>query len=228
MTAQVGGASPLSSMVVTTRQDDVNPEQRSVLRRQLRRIRRSLSRQQQQQAAWAVAHTLLRAPCIKPGARIGIYLAMPGELDLAPFIKLAWLRHCQLFVPHITHARRRQMVFAHFTPASRLRNHQWGMTQLSGSPSAIASLMLDVVLVPLVGFDGSGNRLGMGAGFYDRHFARLRRNQQYERHWRRPHLMGVAYACQQVTALPPQAHDVRLDAVVTERGWVRGEATNTR
>ena len=73
---------------------------------------------------------------------------------------------------------------------------------------------LDLVLVPLVGFDARGHRLGMGAGLYDRHFAFLRQR----RAWRRPLLIGLAFEAQKVVRLAEEAHDVQLDGVVTERG----------
>ena len=76
--------------------------------------------------------------------------------------------------------------------------------------------MLDLVLVPLVGFDGAGNRLGMGGGFYDRSFAFLG-----QRRWRRPRLVGVAFDLQRVDRLPRRAWDVPLDAVASERGCYR-------
>ena len=213
MTAQVGGASPLSRAAVIT--------ERNALRQQLRRARRLFSPPQQHYAAKAVASRLGRDPLITPGARIGIYLALPEELNLDEFIALAWSRGCQLFVPHITHLRRRRMAFHPFTCASRLRTHRWGMPQLRDiRQPAINSLILDAVLVPLVGFDVSGQRLGMGAGFYDRHFARLRGSRQ----WRRPRLIGVAYAAQQVSQLPAPAHDIRLDRIVTERAVIVAKA----
>jgi 5-formyltetrahydrofolate cyclo-ligase len=195
--------------------------ERAALRQQLRRARRLLSPHQQHYAAKAVAWRLGREPLIAPGARIGIYLALPEELNLDEFINLAWSRGCQLFVPHITHLRRRRMAFHPFNCASRLRTHRWGMPQLRDiRQPAINSLMLDAVLVPLVGFDDSGHRLGMGAGFYDRHFARLRGSRQ----WRRPRLIGVAYAAQQVSQLPAQAHDIGLDRIVTERAVIVAKA----
>jgi 5-formyltetrahydrofolate cyclo-ligase len=57
-------------------------------------------------------------------------------------------------------------------------------------------------------------RLGMGAGFYDRAFAYRR----WRRAWHKPRLIGIAYAFQEVPRIVPAAHDVRLDAVVTEEG----------
>jgi 5-formyltetrahydrofolate cyclo-ligase len=73
---------------------------------------------------------------------------------------------------------------------------------------------LDLVLVPLVGFDERGTRLGMGAGFYDRHFAFLR----HRRTWHWPRLLGLAFDVQRVERLADAAHDVPLWGIVTERG----------
>jgi 5-formyltetrahydrofolate cyclo-ligase len=70
------------------------------------------------------------------------------------------------------------------------------------------------VLAPLVAFDRSGNRLGMGGGYYDRSFAYLR----HRVHWRRPRLIGYAYGFQEVQALERAHWDVPLSGVVTELG----------
>jgi 5-formyltetrahydrofolate cyclo-ligase len=73
---------------------------------------------------------------------------------------------------------------------------------------------LDLILMPLVGFDEHGNRLGMGGGFYDRSLA-FRRTR---RHWRKPLLIGVAFELQRCPPLPTAAWDVPLDGIVTEHG----------
>lgn len=71
--------------------------------------------------------------------------------------------------------------------------------------------MLDLVVVPLVGFDAACNRMGMGGGFYDRSFAyRLTRRHAG------PRLVGLAFDCQQVAELPVAPWDVPLDVIVTE------------
>jgi 5-formyltetrahydrofolate cyclo-ligase len=68
------------------------------------------------------------------------------------------------------------------------------------------------LLLPLVGFDETGNRLGMGGGYYDRTLSYLRQRK----HWRRPRLVGIAHECQKVDALAPSPWDVPLDMIVTE------------
>ncbi|MGC3980008.1 MAG: 5-formyltetrahydrofolate cyclo-ligase [Steroidobacteraceae bacterium] len=189
------------------------------MRRQLRQRRRSIPLIERRHAAQMVADALMRLSFCRPGVHIGVYLALPGELDLQPFIELAWRRGCRVFVPHITNQRRRQMSFYPLQPDSRLQLHEWQIPQLRNirQHHSIPTLRLDAVLTPLLGFDALGHRLGMGAGFYDRHFARLGRSQRF----RRPRLIGVAYACQQVPLLTRQPHDVGLDLIVTERAIIR-------
>ncbi len=72
---------------------------------------------------------------------------------------------------------------------------------------------LDLILVPLVGFDGACNRIGMGGGYYDRTLAYLK----LRRYWRRPRLIGVAHECQRLAKIEARPWDIPLDAVVTER-----------
>ena len=87
-----------------------------------------------------------------------------------------------------------------------------------------AARQLDVVFVPLIGFDDGGQRLGVGGGFYDRLFA-YRRGSVL----RRPLLIGVGFACQHSAEFVPQAHDVPLDLLVTEsaiRDWRRSRGTS--
>lgn len=67
----------------------------------------------------------------------------------------------------------------------------------------------DVIIMPLLGFDKHGTRLGYGGGYYDRTLAALPK---------RPRLIGFAFALQEVDVIPREAHDVPLDAIVTEHG----------
>jgi 5-formyltetrahydrofolate cyclo-ligase len=98
----------------------------------------------------------------------------------------------------------------------RQRRNRLGIHEPEGSRS-MGARWLDVVFLPLVGFDDHGVRLGMGGGYYDRAFAFRR----WRTAWHTPRLIGLAYALQQVESLPAAHHDVRLDAVVTEERIVK-------
>jgi len=104
-----------------------------------------------------------------------------------------------------------------FAAGSPLRAHRLGMHQPPAG-SGSRTIDLDIVFVPLVAFDRAGHRLGMGAGFYDRCFGRLRRRTR----WRRPKLVGLACEFQLVAGIEARPWDVRLDAVATDKGlyWI--------
>jgi 5-formyltetrahydrofolate cyclo-ligase len=109
------------------------------------------------------------------------------------------------------------MTFVALAPGSKARRNRYGIEEPAATNRCVAPAGLDVVLVPVVGYDRRGNRLGMGAGFYDR---ALRRRLDARRAWRRPRLVGVAFACQELPGIAASPWDVPLDLIVTEQGVV--------
>jgi 5-formyltetrahydrofolate cyclo-ligase len=188
-------------------------------RRQLRATldarRRSVAPVERIYAARRVAHHADRALQFAAGMRVALYAALPHELDTAPLIELATARGCQLYVPRIDRARRaRGMRFVAL--AGTLRNNRLGIAEPAGG-ATIGARWLDLILLPLTGFDARGVRLGSGGGYYDRALAfRLWRHA-----WHAPRLVGIGYAFQEVPHIERAPHDVLMDAVVTEEGMIR-------
>jgi 5-formyltetrahydrofolate cyclo-ligase len=189
---------------------------RNKLRKELRQRRRDLPINKKKFASQRITAHLERSGWLRAGKRIAVYLATPEELDLQPLIRRAWHLGCRLFVPQIISTRQKTMTFHPFNSQTQLATHQWGMQQPANTHLPVATRTLDAVLIPTVGFDRSGHRLGMGGGFYDRHFAYFHRSHNHK-----PFLIGVAYACQEVPAIEAQPYDVPLDAILTERGFLR-------
>lgn len=187
-------------------------DDRAGLRRRMRAARRSLGADERAAAAAAVAASLARLGLPRPQTRVAVYLPMDGELDPGPAAALARARGCTLYAPEITSFSRRRMRFAELSPRTGTRRNRWDIEEPSG-PS-VDGRWLDLALVPCVAFDGAGARLGLGAGFYDRHFAFLMRRTA----WRRPRLVGLAYDFQRLPQLEQRSWDVPLWGVVTERG----------
>lgn len=143
--------------------------------------------------------------------RVGVYLAVNGELDTAPIIALARRHGCHVFVPVVRSHRHGAMWFVPLTES--LRSNRFGTPEpRSGRHLRVPPRWLDLVLVPLVAFGVSGERLGSGAGYFDRAFAFLCTRSA----WRKPLLVGLAYQWQRVDDLPVEAWDVPLAAVVTD------------
>jgi 5-formyltetrahydrofolate cyclo-ligase len=195
------------------------------LRRQLRAGRRAIPDAERRVADRAIHASLRRLGVWRRGHRIAAFLGMPGEVDLRPCFGPAWQRGVSLYVPHIVSTRSRLMVFVPLRPGTPLHGNRFGIAEpTSGSRGRIAVRQLDTILVPLVGFDARGHRLGMGAGFYDR---ALQPRRDRAQSFRRPRLIGIAYSLQQVEQLDPAPWDVALDLVVTERGVLRFPRTSS-
>jgi 5-formyltetrahydrofolate cyclo-ligase len=187
---------------------------RTALRAQLNAKRRRLSAGERADAARAVARNVDRALHLNAHWRIAVYAALPWELDAAPLIRLAQSRGCRIYLPRIDRrSASRAMRFVEMRGASR--RNRLGIDEPTGSVT-LGARWLDVVFLPLVGFDRSGLRLGTGGGFYDRAFAFRR----WRRAWHAPRLVGLAYSFQELKSISAASHDVPMDAVVTEEGFI--------
>jgi len=215
VTAQAGGAIPLQCRPADRMAQPI-AEVRAE-RRRLRALRSGLDPAARSAAEAAIRATLARLGVFRRGRHVALYLPMPGEVDLRPCLDLARGRGSLVYVPRIVDGRRRRMLFSPWTAGAARRTNAFGIVEPAASAGARPVIGLDTVVLPVVGFDPDGNRLGMGAGYYDR---ALRRRRDRGAAWRRPRLIGVAYACQQLDRIPASPWDVPLDLIVTERGVI--------
>lgn len=190
----------------------MTPQERSLLRKQLREARRQLSARQQDEAAVRLHHTLSGQRFFRAARHIAFYLPNDSEIDPQLLLAEALHRgqHCYLPVLHPRGENR--LLFVRYQQGDSLRSNRWGILEPLLGANRISARALDVVFVPLVGFDGRGNRLGMGKGFYDRTFAFKMSGQR-----RSPLLIGLAHACQRVESLAGQPWDVGMDRIVTDQ-----------
>lgn len=149
--------------------------------------------------------------------RIALYWPADGEIDPRPLMQLTSARDKRFYLPVLSpltrHTGRGLLWFARYRPGERLRPNRFGIPEPVGrGPHLLKACRLDLVILPLVGFDALGNRLGMGGGFYDRTFAFRHRRAR----WRRPRLIGVAHECQRLERIDLRPWDVPLDAILTE------------
>ena len=200
MTAQAGDTFPNSIAA-----------QKSALRLLLRKRRSSIPRSDRRKAARRAAQALLKR--LPPRCMIAIYLSVHSELSTEPLCAALLRAGHALSVP-VT-LRDWQMRFLPYDGNTAIRaNGPLRLPEPVARRPMRSARHFDVILLPLLGFDASGGRLGNGGGYYDRALAGAGTGRQ-------PKRIGYAYALQQVEALPMDAFDVRLDAVVTERGWQR-------
>jgi 5-formyltetrahydrofolate cyclo-ligase len=178
---------------------------RRELRRHMRARRRALDVVSQRRAAHRLVRRMVLQSWYKRSRTLALYIAADGEIDPA------WADGKRVFLPQLRVGNR--LVFREYRRGARLRRNRFGIPEPLQGRTIVPS-ELDVVLLPLVAFDRRGNRLGMGGGFYDRTFARLRR-----RSIGAPGLIGLAHGFQQVAELADQPWDVPLRGVLTDDGW---------
>lgn len=188
---------------------------KSALRRQLKAARNAHSPAARHQAARASLRLALRHGLLLRAHRIGLYLPHGGEFDSSYLLNQALLMQRECYLP-VLPPRGRVMRFGQVGRATKMRNNRYGIAEPQDA-KPLRARQLDLLLLPLVGFDHQGYRLGMGGGFYDATLAFMR----HRRSWRKPRLVGIAYECQRVETLPHDTWDMPLDAVLTERQLYR-------
>lgn len=188
-------------------------DDRRELRQKLRQRRRSLSPKQQSDAAFNLCRRLRHQLFFLRAKHIALYLPNDGEIDPQPLLKLALRmgKHC--YLPVLSPDDNNTLRFLPFDNRTVLTKNRFGIPepQVRHHRQRKAK-RLDLVLMPLVGFDAEGGRMGMGGGFYDRTFA-FRQQQTNSK----PRLVGLAHQCQQVAQLELASWDIPLDAIVTDQ-----------
>jgi len=186
------------------------PSQRkSALRRELRRKRSAISSEDAREAALAAACHLVGSVWLRRAQHIAVYLNYGSELGTTPLIDVLLREGKNVYVPRIGTERR--MRFVEIKADTPLRLNMLGIKEPAGRLRTRRAKQFDVIVVPLLGFDSTGQRLGNGGGYYDRALAA-------PRPFRKPLLVGYGYDIQRSTAIPSEPWDVRLNAVATEVG----------
>lgn len=143
---------------------------------------------------------------LSPGMIVASYVPLGSEADPAPLAQAAEAAGCTIALPHVVD-RATPMQFLAWEVETALVTGPLGLQQ---PPLDAAEVTPDLILTPLVAFDRTLGRIGQGAGYYDRAFARLPDARR----------IGVAYAVQEVTHVPADPWDVPLHAIITEQEWI--------
>lgn len=187
-------------------------DRRRALRAELRARREALGPRERMQAADALAEQLGQLAEFLTDERVAGYWAVRGELSLHRVLPPLAARSQRFHLPVLEPDA--SLGFAPWKVGDPVHPNRYGIPEPAVRPTPLlAPATMQLVLVPLVAFDRRGNRLGSGAGYYDRSFAFLRDGERP----REPLLVGIAYSFQEVDVLPREPWDVPLDFVCTER-----------
>ena len=183
------------------------PDEKALLRRKALVAARSSASAYGDEAGLRVAKAFLAAVPLAAGAAVSGYAPLKSEIDPLPLLTQLARRGHAIALPFVE-AAGRPLRLKRWQPGEKLTAGQFGVRQPS---SEAEDLNPDILLVPLVAFDLEGYRLGRGGGFYDRTIEELRA--------RGPVLtVGLGFAAQNILRVPREAHDQRLDWIVTEEG----------
>jgi 5-formyltetrahydrofolate cyclo-ligase len=199
------------------------PIDKPALRKQLRARRAAVSADERQAAGRRLARLALRHRLLARHRRIGFYMPSKHEIDVLPLLRAALRMGVPCYLP-VVPAGGRKLWFTRLGGKKNSLdkaqagwvNNRYGIPEyLPRGARRVRARQLDLLFMPLLGFDSQGWRIGMGGGYYDASLAHLRRRP----HWRRPHLIGVAFAVQEIGGAPHDAWDVPLDGMLTERAY---------
>lgn len=197
----------------------MNSALKNQLRQHLRERRRQITPSQQHLAAQQLMQRIITLSAYRHARHIAAYMASDGEISPEYVLRHASLKSKRSYLPriHFGGKANKHMSFQRYHPRQKLRSNRYGIGEPAGLRYRSRSPeLLDIVLLPLAGFDKEGRRLGMGGGFYDRCFAF---KNQHSR--QKPLLIGIAHHCQEVSALPADDWDIGLDLIVTDRAVIK-------
>ena len=155
---------------------------------------------------------ILCHPLFIQSTKIACYFSHLNEPQLASFIiNTSKLIYLPILKKTATGS---YLIFGHCSQNTPYKNNIYGIPEplLSSTELTVRAEQLDLILVPLVGFTATKTRLGMGGGCYDRTL-QFKLSQPAAK----PYLVGIAYECQKKDHIPTEAHDIKLDCIITEK-----------
>lgn len=178
---------------------------RRATRERLIERRLALSAAERRTAQDAIVQQLVAAADALPLACVGYYWPFKAEIELHELVAQLTARGATGALPVVVE-KGAPMIFRAWKVGEPLARGIWNIP----IPAQDRRVQPTLLLVPLVGFDGAGYRLGYGGGYYDRTLAVLSP---------RPMTIGIGHAFARLDSIHPQPHDVPLDRILTEEGW---------
>jgi 5-formyltetrahydrofolate cyclo-ligase len=194
-----------ASSVTGVTQDSATAALKAELRRAALARRDALPAAERQQAAEAIAARAFPL-AITTGAIVAGFMPMRSEINPLPLMRRLAAAGARLALPVVA-GRGKPLIMRAWAFGEPLASGIWGIREPQAAAREVAP---DIVIVPLLAFDRAGHRIGYGAGYYDLTIAALRARQALV-------AAGLAFAAQEIAAVPASPRDAPLDLVLTER-----------
>lgn len=198
----------------------VPPDNKEAIREAMRRRLREVSLEDGKRWSGLVCARVASEPFFTRAEVVMVYLPIPGEVDITGLALRAFQEGKTVCVPRVDWRAGHMMAMEIRSLDDQFVEERRGVKQPSGG-RPVCSDEIDLVLTPGLAFDAMGRRLGRGGGFYDRFLADplLRRGGLTT-------TCGVGFEFQVIDQVPTLGHDMRMDAVVTERRLIRAGCSN--
>lgn len=187
------------------------PGSKADLRVAARRARAAMSLQARDLASMHICASIAAQSFFQRASALAIYLPGNNEVSCWPLIERGWRMKKRIFAPVVK--KNSLLEFCELRQNAPLRRNKYQIPEPVDGQS-IDARRLDLVIVPLLAFDPSGNRLGMGGGYYDRAFSFVKSRRRFAK----PKLVGAAFNCQRFANIPASPWDIPLFQVITESG----------
>ncbi|GAA6203320.1 5-formyltetrahydrofolate cyclo-ligase [Thalassotalea sp. SU-HH00458] len=190
-----------------------NSLSRNEIRHVIRQKRQSLDETTQQQQSQRLASSLLNHPKVLAAQSIAIYLTNDGELNTDKFIHACWAQNIKTYLPVLHPFSKGHLLFLHYHEHTIMQRNKYHILEPKLNVLDVLPLeQLDIIFTPLVAFDKTGARLGMGGGYYDRTLSKWYAQKAKTN---KPYPIGLAHDFQQVETIPSEHWDIPIPEIIT-------------
>ena len=182
------------------------------IRRSLLKRRRSLSKEELKQVSCEINAHLINEIQNRDLKKILVYQSIDNEPSIEQTTELAWQKDIEVYIPKVI--SKEKIIINRLRKNSSYSKNKFGIKE-SNDLDTVELAEIDLAVLPLVGIDINGFRLGYGGGYYDRFF-----NQGSELS-RKPFIIGAGYAFQVLEFSFAEDHDLKCDSVITEKGVLK-------
>ncbi|PWQ92952.1 5-formyltetrahydrofolate cyclo-ligase [Leucothrix arctica] len=192
-------------------------ENQSTIRKHIQALRQALTKEQQVAYSKEICERVIDSGILNKAEHVAIYLPVRGEANPTPLLDFNLYSNKQFYLPVLSSTQQNHLEFAKFDANTPMKLNQFKIPEPDVNESDLLKdpTILDCVIMPLVGLDPMGNRIGMGGGFYDRTFSFKKTSQM------KPLLIGFCYNFQIIAPQTPQQWDVPVDAIATQTSFTQ-------
>lgn len=184
-------------------------EEKINLRKYLLKQRQEMSKEEVEGLSKRITENLIQTPSLLKGKVVMVYLSFKNEVDTEAIIKWCFDQGKEVIIPYCV-VESKEIIPCKLDPERKgLEKNKLGLWEPKKDLMVPVDMeTIDVIVVPGVGFDKSCNRLGFGAGYYDRFLAKRQKDIE---------AVGICYESQIVEDIPRDSYDLPMDMVVTEK-----------